>query len=405
MWQRKTIVLSIVLLVGLSAGKESAAQGVNPDNLRERVLAAVNTARIANNLPPYAPNVLLIEAAQSHSDYQCESGEIVHTGPNGDVAFDRVTALGYPAVWVNENIYGGRAEPEEAVRWWLTADAAHRNNVLHESLREVGIGIGVGEDGTICYTMDISAQPGVLPVFINGGAETTNDSRVGLTLTTEAVFTDGQIIGTPVQVLVSNSPDFADPELLPWAAKVAWTLDVVEDDPGSKTVYVRYIDAAGRTVDASDSIFYAAGTTLTPTITPSVTVAMETITPTAATAEVETLTPAATVESEEAATSAPTLTETATAIPTSEPPTATVPPVQATALPTETPTLPPSMTPAPTMTPGLAATDTPSTGWFPPNIRIPTIPIETPRQQYFVAATGAGALALIILYLIIRSRG
>jgi len=252
--------------VSIAAAAPSVLQ--NPA-LVSRMLAAVNAARIANGLPPYALNTLLTLSAQGHSEYQAATGLVTHDSPDGSRSLARALAVGYPTTWVNENIYAGAgAEPEEAVHWWLTADEAHRNNVLHPVLREVGVGIALGSNGMVFYTLDISAQPNVLPIFINNDASTTNSANVTLTLANENIFVGaaGQI-GLATQIMISNSPDFADAATRPWAQYIDWTLDT-SGGAEIKTVYVRFIDAGGRTADSNDIIFYDPGGVEVPLPTP-----------------------------------------------------------------------------------------------------------------------------------------
>lgn len=219
-----------------------------------QILARINTARIANGLTPYALNPLLTQAAQTQSEYQRDTGQVSHEGPGGNRALDRVLATGYPAVRANENIYAGMGGPDQAVNWWLGSTAGHVQNILHAVMREVGIGAALNADGLTYYTVVFSAQPNVLPAFINNDAYSTSDPSVVLALTNEGIFSGGAgRIGRAVQVQISNTPDFANAVVQPWAQYMTWTLDTGTGG-GFKLVYVRYIDAAGRTADSQDSI-------------------------------------------------------------------------------------------------------------------------------------------------------
>jgi hypothetical protein len=239
--------------MGLVIAPSQAVQAQDANTVA-RILAAVNSARLANGLAPYQLNGLLTLSAQRHSEYQAGIGQWTHTGPDGSLTLQRAQAVGYPAIRANENVYAGTSSPEEVVHWWYTADEAHRNNILHTSMREIGVGAAVGADGVTYYTMDISARPNVLPVFINNGDYSTSDPNVVLTLTNEFIFPSGPgQIGSVSQVLVSNSPDFVGASPQGWAEYIHWTLDT-SNGPGSKTVYVRYMDPAGRTADSQDDI-------------------------------------------------------------------------------------------------------------------------------------------------------
>lgn len=224
-----------------------------------QILSGINAARISNGLTPYALNPLLTQAAQSHSEYQRDTGQITHDGAGGTRALDRVLAVGYPAARANENIFAGMGGPDQAVSWWLGSTAGHVQNILHTVMREVGIGVAPNSDGVTYYTVVFSAQPNVLPIFINNDAYSTNSPSVTLALTNEGIFGGGSgQIGHAVQVLISNTPDFANAASQSWAQYVNWMLDTGAGD-GLKTVYVRFVDAAGRTADSQDSIVLDTG--------------------------------------------------------------------------------------------------------------------------------------------------
>jgi hypothetical protein len=237
-----------------------------------QILSGINAARIAHGLTPYALNPLLTQAAQAHSEYQRDTGQVTHDGPGGTRTINRVQAVGYPAVRANENIYAGMGGPGEAVNWWLGSTAGHVQNILHQSMREIGVGAASSSDGLTYYTVDFSAQPNVLPMFVNNDAYSTNNPAVTLALTNEEIFGgSASNIGRATQIMVSNTPDFANAVSLPWAQYVNWTLDSGAGD-GLKTVYVRYIDAAGRTADSQDSIVLdtsGGGVTIAPTAMPT----------------------------------------------------------------------------------------------------------------------------------------
>ena len=145
-----------------------------------------------------------------------------------------------------------------------------------------------------------------------------------LTLTSEDVMPGGDgpnTIGRATQVQISNSADFAGAQWQPFAQQVPWTL---APGGGSKTVYVKYRDAAGRTATASDSIVYVVPTTATPRPTASMT-----RTPRPTTTGTATVTPTDTPTEmpEYTTTLEPTQTDAAT--PTPEPPTPTISPTPA----------------------------------------------------------------------------
>ena len=94
--------------------------------------------------------------------------------------------------------------------------------------------------------LDTTAPTGT--VAINGGAAKTTTTNVTLNLTAN----DGAGSGV-ASVLVSNSTNFSAATPTPFAASIPWTLPAGD---GTKTVYVKFVDAVGNTSGApvTDSI-------------------------------------------------------------------------------------------------------------------------------------------------------
>jgi hypothetical protein len=97
-------------------------------------------------------------------------------------------------------------------------------------------------------TIDLDATAPTGTVVINGGAAETETSTVTLDLTRD----DGTGSGV-VSVLISNSANFAGVTATAYADNKPWTLAA---GGGTKTVYVKFVDAAGNVSAsaASDSI-------------------------------------------------------------------------------------------------------------------------------------------------------
>jgi len=304
-------ILLCLLIAGLSLPVAPSSAQAYTEPLQDsaaifEILSGINAARIANGLTPYALNPLLTQAAQVQSEYQRDTGQVTHDGAGGTRALDRVLATGYPASRANENIYAGMGGPQQAVNWWLGSTAGHVQNILHEYMREVGIGVAPSSDGLTYYTVVFSAQPNVLPIFINNDAYATNNPDVTLALTNEGIFgSSAGGIGHAAQILVSNTPDFAGATSQPWAQFVSWRLDTSAGD-GLKTVYVRFVDAAGSTADSQDSIVLDTGggsvviePTAIPTLPPQPTVAeARPVVPTLQPTDTPTLAPTATFVAE-----------------------------------------------------------------------------------------------------------
>lgn len=247
--------------------------------------ARLNRERITRGLAPLALNAKLTAAAQAHAEDIARNGRTRnaqegHVGSDGATVFDRVARTGYGAYsWgrrLGEN-WAWYRSAAEAMAMWMDSPS-HRANILHPLFREMGIGVAPHPTSGFVYVIDFGAQPNVLPIFINDGVAETKSLSVKITLTSEEVSPngDGDSIGRPIQVMISNASDFAGAQWQPFAQTINWTL---APNGETKTVYVKYRDAKGRTATASNSIAIGAATTTT--IPP--THAMATRTPTRAT--------------------------------------------------------------------------------------------------------------------------
>lgn len=221
------------------------------------VLAKVNQARRANDLPPLAWNPMLDKAAQRHSDDMARKGFVDETGSDGSSSRQRVEAAGYgrwPGVLIwSESLYAGQTTFDEAINF-LLSDEGQRRALVNPKLREVGV--GVARDNLRTYwTLTFGAQPNVLPIFINEGAAVTNDRQVVVLLTQEKAVPagDANAIGRVIQVRLSEKPDLAGSNWQPWQASIPFTLSA---RAGVKTLYVQMRDDAGRTTLATASIEY-----------------------------------------------------------------------------------------------------------------------------------------------------
>ncbi len=248
----------------LAAMTAPGAWAQSPDAVADLV-ARVNHERLAQGLTPYALNAKLTAAAQAHANDIARTGNYSHTGSDGSTVFDRVARTGYGAYsWgrrLGEN-WAWYHDAATAMSFWMNSPP-HRGNILHALYREIGIGIAPSQGNTV-FVIDFGAQPNVLPVFIDDGAGETRALTVTLTLSNEDIMPNGDVSGTlgrATQVEISNTPDFAGAAWQAFALHLAWTL---APGGGTKTVYVKYRDAQGRTATASDSISYSVPGTPTP---------------------------------------------------------------------------------------------------------------------------------------------
>jgi uncharacterized protein YkwD len=265
-----TVVPTVAVLRGPAARAQAGTAAL--------LLALVNETRLDEGLDPYGQSRLLAKAAQRHADDIAENGlanlDDLHQGSDGSDEQERVRESGY-AAWnendgqlvVAENVWLGRGSPEDALASFLE-DEDHRDHLLSDAYREIGIGVATNPDGRSIYVLDFGARPNVLPIFINDGAARTENREVAIRLTNERVRPEGEgagYIGEAIEIRISNEPSF---EALPWQAWARLVSWLLPDTPGEHTVYVQFRDAAGRTAASADGIVLDTGTPGVPTASP-----------------------------------------------------------------------------------------------------------------------------------------
>jgi hypothetical protein len=357
-WEKISLLcLAAATLLGVVVASVSA------QNAAGDLLALINSARLGQGLHPYVVSTALTAAAQRHSDDMASTGNIDHTGSDNSTSTQRILEAGYDVfefgLLASENVYGGTGGAELPFSAWME-QAGARDNLLHTQYREVGIGVANDGQGRTFWTLNVGAQPNVLPVLINDGASSVDTVTVTLRLIPETVIPEGlgTAIGQPVEYRASTDPQFIDANWAPWAERVPFVLD---ETPERQSVYVQLRDGAGRTAVSQASVTLGE---VEVTLTPTGTVQPETAaTPTVTRGTIPTHTPISTSTPTTSATAAPTRTATGTPTPTpTDTPTAQV---NSTATPlasatdTAQPTPPPTNTPSPTITPPPA---TPSPG-------------------------------------------
>jgi len=132
---------------------------LDPDAVREELLALHNKARAAEKLPALAVSKKLQAAAQAHAEEMAERRKMTHTGVDGSTVLERVQAAGYKLRRCGENIAYGHYTPEHVVRGWLDS-RPHRKNILG-SFSQVGMGYATAKNGTPywCVNFGLPARP------------------------------------------------------------------------------------------------------------------------------------------------------------------------------------------------------------------------------------------------------
>jgi len=161
------LILCLLIIAVLFLPENSLAQPafVPPyQSSANDLIAEVNAFRVANGLPPYTVNSILMGTAQAQADYMAAIGSVTHSGPGGIGLTQRLLNAGYALAgdlsqggFRAENITGGpNKTAAQAVQGWM-GDAPHLNTMLSPNLTEIGA--GVAKVGNTYYMVIDCAQP------------------------------------------------------------------------------------------------------------------------------------------------------------------------------------------------------------------------------------------------------
>lgn len=218
---------------------------------------AINRARLNDGSTPLGLSTLLTQAAQRHADDIAKRGVASHEGADGSDYRQRIREAGYRAwndgLLVNEVVWLGLGGPADALNWFR--NRADEWAIFTDArYREIGVGYAEDGQGVRYFVITFGARPGVLPIFINDGAEATDSPVVAVRLTNEEAepMGEGTWIGKAIEVQLSHTPDFNGVPWQPWEPLLPWALAGME--PGEYAVYVQFRDGANRTAVAEATI-------------------------------------------------------------------------------------------------------------------------------------------------------
>ena len=149
-----------------------------------KVLELVNQERAKVGAPALVMDMELMDAAMVRSAenvvMRFATGSINHTRPNGERSFT-VCSKSY-----GENLAAGQQSPKDVVEAWMNSTAGHREAILNQNYRTVGIGcFRVGDLYNLYWAQEFgygSAKTGSQPADIAGfiPVSVSNDTLAGL---------------------------------------------------------------------------------------------------------------------------------------------------------------------------------------------------------------------------------
>lgn len=133
----------------------------DPDTLERATHEAINGVRREHGLETLGYREDLAAIARAHSEDMAGRDYFDHRSPEGDLAVDRVNAVGLAWSRVAENIqksWGMKDPVRSAVEAWMS-NPSHRGTILTPEYRESGVGVAIAEDGTFFFTQLFYTAP------------------------------------------------------------------------------------------------------------------------------------------------------------------------------------------------------------------------------------------------------
>jgi uncharacterized protein YkwD len=126
-------------------GADAEGEELSQTQLEATVTCLINEERAKAGVRPVYANGNLRQAGAAHSYDMVSDGYFEHTSPHGRTFIDRISNTGYmrgARRWlVGENLVwgtGSQSSPHAMVDAWM-ASPAHRENLLRERFREIGV--------------------------------------------------------------------------------------------------------------------------------------------------------------------------------------------------------------------------------------------------------------------------
>ncbi len=146
--------LAVAFLIACSSGSGGTAPDASGAELEFGSFKLINAERDASEVSPrLRRQEVLNEIARQHSERMRDEGFFSHTTPTGQSLRDRLAAEGYSFTAAGENIarVSNASDAAAHAHQLLMGSPAHRENILGESYREVGVGVAI-EDRTVWIT-------------------------------------------------------------------------------------------------------------------------------------------------------------------------------------------------------------------------------------------------------------
>lgn len=121
------------------------------EGLEYQLFDLTNAARIKHDLEPLEWHEAVSETARKHSADMAENQYFDHTNLDGQSPFDRMNEDDISYSTAGENLAAAQFSCIYAHHGLMNSEG-HRQNILHNSFRELGVGVAFDEDNRPFYT-------------------------------------------------------------------------------------------------------------------------------------------------------------------------------------------------------------------------------------------------------------
>ncbi len=154
------IVGAASLLFFVTPGQSSTTTILDTEIDAAALTTLTNQVREIKSLAPLISNDKLLAAAEAKADDLIAKGYFSHTSPSGKEFFTWIEETDYQYQIIGENLAVGFSNNKEVIKAWLDSPA-HRDNILNEKYREIGIVVkqGIFDDQEQTLVVQIFGSP------------------------------------------------------------------------------------------------------------------------------------------------------------------------------------------------------------------------------------------------------
>lgn len=148
------IVPCLIVLSGLTlafAEDKDESKNIKLSEDEQTIFDLTNKAREKEKLPPLKLNALLTRVARAHSANMAKQGKLSHE-LDGKNPSQRIKDAGYAASWGGENVANADGYTASAIFDMWMESKAHKENILKDKYKEIGIGVAKNAKGEVYYT-------------------------------------------------------------------------------------------------------------------------------------------------------------------------------------------------------------------------------------------------------------